>query len=1032
MQNKLAIAIFLSFLLIMPLAAAKNVVFITGDDTCHRGTCSCLSSEPQAFCNRLKTTLGYNVTIIGESYVIANDSLEWQPWVNNADLIFLGDTSTRTANTSSSDRNRFCGNISLVTSNRKVFATFINVQNFPTEGLVGCAFSTQLAMVEWPQATNNTCMATVTPSNFRKLKDGYVTSGMPSEPVLYTDPYYVSMHGPPSPSTPVGWIGLACPNPTGVFSVVNTSAKGAFWGLLTPSVFTSDAWALFDRTVWDILGETGWTVMPYVIPSIATANQSVLLVAKVTERGQPISSGNVVNFTLNGINGTLFYDNGYWLNSSTAVPYIGSYNLNVKGWDAYMLRGSGNKSFSAGNMTVTIISGDYVQGENYTIVANVSYGTVFQPANVYFSIWNTSDWTKIIDNQPMSRSDSYYTAAILGTETSQWRGTLLLEVTAFNTSLPEFYKGGNYKYIMAASALVANLTTDKAAYKPGEIVNLSLLTAYPPNVTGVNISIIDPSGTNASLGTMVRFNNTLWTLSYTLPPGSLNGTHVFNVSFTDGSRTNWTAHSIDVKAYDVYFSKNKAIYMTGDTVGVTLQIINPYTSNINFSVAVNVTDPANNTTNIGNGTISGSGSWNTSWTIPATAVAGTYMLTAFISDSVNPDRRTNVSDSFFINTTAYVSVSPLKWSLNATSAKRYTQTFILNNTGALDISNLTITPSAAIAPFVVIDPEKIDSLPRGNIANFTASWNATLPVNLTGTLVVAADRHPMLVSIPVALSMSPLAGQTPIQKWLSVNPTSLINTTIPDKSWNAEFMLSNTGGDEISEININVSEELRGIITVIDKPDALPASGSELLLLNVNTTDASIGSYMGTVTIDSTGGSAEISVKIKVIGNVPTDADALSAELDTLSASITAFAAKGKNVSAVINLASAAASDIAAARDAWEAEDYETADAKMEDARGKIESIRAQLAALSAAPVQPKSAGGVIWAVAFVVVLLIAGITVFKFKEQIRGFIENLLKRKPKAPAAPREEYPSEERETPPEEEAPPEEQESRYRTEWY
>ena len=82
-------------------------------------------------------------------------------------------------------------------------------------------------------------------------------------------------------------------------------------------------------------------------------------------------------------------------------------------------------------------------------------------------------------------------------------------------------------------------------------------------------------------------------------------------------------------------------------------------------------------------------------------------------------------------------------------------------------------------------------------------------------------------------------------------------------------------------------------------------------------------------------------------------------------------------------------------------------------------------------PPEPSKLGGIIWAIAIVVILMIVGFTFFKFRPQIMEIINRLLKRKPKAPPAPPEEYPAEEGEAPPEE-APPEEEESRYRTEWY
>ncbi len=1026
MRAKLLIAVLLVFLLIIPLASAKSVVFITGNDTCHRGSCSCLSSEETSFCNRLKTNLGYNVTIIGESYVIANDTFEWSQWANASDLIFLGSTTNRTANISSEDHQKFCSNVSLFVPAHKIFATFTNAYMNGTN-TSGCAFDTPLSMVEWSTATNNSCAS---PSGFRKLVDGYITSGMVNEPALYTTTYPVKMHGPASPSSPVGWIGVACPNPTGVFSVVNTTDKGVFWGLDKPSIFTADAWSLFDRTIWNVLNETGWTVTPYMIPSMPTANVSAMVVAKVMERGLPINSTNTVNFTLNSVLGNLVYQSGYWISSLVTVPSVGSYTLNVTGWDPYALRGSASKSVAVGNLTVSILSGDYAPGDNYVVIANVTDNGTFVPANVNVTIWNYTSWTPV-SSSVMSSPGAYYTMTIIGIQTAGWREPLLIEVTAINGS----YSGGNYKQINIATFLSGNLTSDKTSYKPGELVSLNLMTNATPNVTAVNMTVLDPANISTPLGTMTRINSTLWTLNYTLSPSSLNGTHTFNASFTDGVRTSWASSRADVKAYDLYFSKNKAVYSTGEPVVMTVQILNPYTTGINFSIVINVTSPSNNTTVVGNGNISGAGSWNTSWTIPMTSPEGSYKINASIKDSANPLRMTFLTDTFSVNATPYVSVSPISWSLNATAAKRYNQTFVINNSGAVDFVNMTIVPSSGIAPFVDITSANISSLPHGNTTNFTVGWNASAPVNLSGTITIAAVNQSLLASIPVTLSMSASAGPPPVQNWLSVNPATLIMTTTIVIITNSEFTLSNSGTADLTDITVNVGDELTGIVKVTEKPDRVPASGTAILKLSVDTTDATEGVRAGTIAIRSSSGSTEITANIKIVGNLAEKADTLYLQLAGLSANVSDLADKGKNVTSIRTLIEAASAAITAARSAWQAGDYETADTKISEAESSIGSIQTALTSLATAPIESKKVGGVIWAVAAVIIIMIVGLTVFKFKDQLKALIDRLLKRKPKAPPSQPQEYGSypEQEQGPPPEEAPPEEErEGRYRTEWY
>jgi hypothetical protein len=849
---------------------------------------------------------------------------------------------------------------------------------------------------------------------------------MSNEPSLYTANAPIKMHGTASPSVPVGWIGAACPNPTGVFSVVNTTSKGVFWGMDNSSLFTNEAWALFDRTIWDVLGETGWVVTPYLIPSTPTANATALVVAKVTERGQLIGASNTVNFTINSISGGLAYQNGYWLSNSVVISTAGAYTLDVKGWDASMMRGSANQSVAVGALNVAVTSGDYSPGQDYTVIANVTNG---QSATVYFSIWNTTDWTRTISNQPMALSGNQYTAAVLGSETAKWVGALLIEVTASNVTL----SGGSYKYITTASALTGNLNTDKAIYRPEEIVNLSLTTPFPPNVTAANMTIIDSEGTATPLGSMTRVNSTLWTMSYNLPPGSLNGTHIFNASFTDGLRNSWASNAVDVKAYDVYFSKNKAVYASGESVAMTIQIINPYTTAINFSIAAAVSDPSNETIEVGNGTIVSSGSWNNSWQIPVTADGGLYTLKVQITDSVNPSRITTLSDTFSVNTTAYLSVTPISWSLNVTTPNRYTQTFVLNNSGGSDLDNVTITPSAAVVPFLDLSPSTIASLPRGNVTNVTVGWNASVPVTHTGTLVIAAAGHPALVSVPLTLSM--ISGGIARQNWLSVDPSAIVNTTVAGNTWDQTFTVSNAGTVPLTDIGVFVSDTLTGIVTEKESPTSVPAGGSATLVLSMSTIGASPGTIAGTVNVNSSAGEATITVNVKVVGDLSAEADTLAAELGLLYANASTLAGGGKNITAVKALIDRTSDILTEAKTAWTSNDYETADEKISEARMNIGNIGTQLQALSKQPASPQTSSGIIWTVAAVVIIAIIGVTVFKFKNQLKELLDRLLKRKPKAPPAqpqyPQEEYGQEEA---PPEEAPPEEEggESRYRTEWY
>jgi hypothetical protein len=1000
--------------------AAPQITYVAQNPSYPTDNCVDLVQPDLAFCERL-SLIGYDIRFIPDIYVLA-EAAEWQSAAEAANMIFLGNVSTRMAG---EDRANFCGNIAKTA--KPIFATFLNA--YIGDGLRGCAFD--ILPVEYPD--NNTCLAY--PPTFRKIRDGYITAMIPTKASLqenvttiYKESAVVKLHGDRDIFPGLGWIGVSC-DPAGalagVYSVINTSEAGVFWGLDRPDLFGETAWKLFDRTVWEVLGETAWVINIFTIPQRdrITANSTFWLIANVTWRGQPVESG-ILNFS-DTIRGNLSHiGGGFWRNDSMILPKSGSFSFQLTGIDPEnILRGAASGRLEVGTLVVDILSGDYVPGQEYEIRANITRLTAGQRADVSYKIWNTSDWTVLVTGKAslVAGTRSLYGGTVSENVTKAWVGDLVLEVTAHNATYPDV--GGGFRVIRIAAPLTGTIVTDKPEYQPGEKIKLNFTVPEPPpNVIAAYRTITDPAGQDhCEANRQMKKDGTLFTVKdCSLPADAAAGNWIINVSFTDGVRWNWTAKTIKVKPYDIELYKNGASFVADEELRLTVEISNSYTAAINFSLVANLTDPNETVWQVGKGEIMcgdgkcaiSPGKWEVSWTVPTTAPGGLWTATIYVTD--NWTRSLKLEDEFMILTAGVLNVTPRNWLLSVTAPDVYRKNFTITNTGTTTLHNITIRTNITA---IELSRSYIATLAAGKSAGFSANWSAVTYVNLSGSIIVKSNETPAFI-IPVQLSY---AAELWLPQQLSVDPDYNSTVILPNMTFDTAFTLTNDADILAEDIDVEIGDGLAGIVSVKSKPSTIEAGETASLVLTVDTTGLEPNIYSDIVSINSSVGAANITLSLTVIGDLAVAAFELEAELEEIMGNLSVLQEQGHNVTALLDLHESISERLDEVKDAWDGEDWDAAYAAFTAAEDDLGELQRKVAKMQELGPPPGRYGGVIWAIAIVIILTIIAVTVWKFKDKIKELIYKILGKKP-----------PEKKEEVPEEYYYPEYREERYRVEYY
>ncbi len=422
MHKPILAALFVLTLLYLPVAAeGKTVVYITAADT--ESPCSSLKNPDKDFCNRL-SGLNYTITVLNEQQVVAGTSIA-NSYLSSADMVFVGTTSTDLSNSSKSQRNFFCNNI---TSQKKpAFLTMGSVTVNKTVGIEGCFIDYS----PFPHKSNS-CLK----KSLKVEKDGYVTKGLGKIMEAYTKDGRIRIAlGTDSPD--ISWLTAECSNPdipVAFYDVVSSKKTGKgrllFWGLEEASLYTNSTWELFDRAVIYTMDDQLLKIEVSTFPSNPTAGKEFWLLLKARDRfGNAVKAGKF-SLPLAGTETLLSYDSiiGSW--ALKGIKLTKNETLNITAGDTTFLY-----NVTVGNIKVDILTSSYRPG-SITITANSSY-----PAELSYRI--------LLENltQVGSGRLAYYNSLYRSEYELRNYGDVYLEVTALNST----ETGGEYRKITAVS-----------------------------------------------------------------------------------------------------------------------------------------------------------------------------------------------------------------------------------------------------------------------------------------------------------------------------------------------------------------------------------------------------------------------------------------------------------------------------------------------------------------------------------------------------------------------------------------------------
>jgi hypothetical protein len=165
--------------------------------------------------------------------------------------------------------------------------------------------------------------------------------------------------------------------------------------------------------------------------------------------------------------------------------------------------------------------------------------------------------------------------------------------------------------LITSTIAMADLTTDKTTYKPGDTVTVTL--SYPQKLGDFRISVTGPNNTNAmKASTMKNVSSNVWTYSFALGLKLVNGKYDININASQvGAIVNPNAtilkfkQSFSVSAWSVDASLDKYYLIQGDKLNMTVIIKDRFSDKINFNIRYWIVDANGNTMKVSNFTLPG-------------------------------------------------------------------------------------------------------------------------------------------------------------------------------------------------------------------------------------------------------------------------------------------------------------------------------------------------------------------------------------------------------------------------------------------
>lgn len=724
-----------------------------------------------------------------------------------------------------------------------------------------------------------------------------------------------------------------------------------------------------------------WLIKPIPLPEGGlTINSDIYLVlAEITQEGKTITSG-IVNFTIDGKNGTLDYLIGNLWGYSSYGNYLNltekkSYVLNVTGYkDNASYRGSGTSIIKVGNLNVLINSLYYKANKDFTVSANISLGSNPQPAKASYRI-KKFDYTTISTILSGDLDCFGYicnkTVGNLSKFEENGYALFFLEINASNSTIGE--SGGNYT-VLSQWYPSFNLYTDKYTYKPGETIKIKLTSNSP--IDDANFTI--DSGLQSTPIKFDKIDSMHWTKNYTLSTSVSSGEYEISTNISSDNETYNQNEWFEVKSnYAINVSIDSSYKKPGELMRVNVssdRII--YESNLSI-----IRPDGSLETNPLPMTVVNSYVRSKNYTLGLNSVEGTWIIRV----------KANVE--------GYIVEKNITFSITAWSLLTYLNKYNFNSSENVSLTinllevydnNLNFSVFANLT-----DPVgNVSEIYRGSlIGNSIYNVTFTIPENYkNGTSIIrifindsySRSKVNTLYFLTNFIKTSNNSQNSSLITLLTVTPSTSSEVTTIGRTLERTFTLENTGNINILNISTEVGPQLSSIVTVVSKPDIVYANSKSNLTLKIDTNGLGPNTYADFVKIHSSSGNPQIYISIDIIGNISSDAANYLNEVNSLEENVTSLKNQINDSESILTSLDEIKQNLNEAVNYYNSNNFYLAKSKMDTAVSSLSDLKEQIRSMNLTT-KNFDYSFIIWIFASAVIISVIGIFFIKYFHKGKG-----------------------------------------------
>lgn len=308
-------------------------------------------------------------------------------------------------------------------------------------------------------------------------------------------------------------------------------------------------------------------------------------------------------------------------------------------------------------------------------------------------------------------------------------------------------------------------------------------------------------------------------------------------------------------------------------------------------------------------------------------------------------------------------ITPDKWKTSAKEPGAESKAFTIKAVGR-EIKNIEIEKSGLLTGNLLIDTSGM----QASLSNSTeTSFKVVLDYSkleegaYDGKITVKAEG--LLFDIPIELNYWVISGD-----FLRSEPATWSETVSIGGSTEKTFSLINNAPFPTTNIKVNASDELKGFISVLEKPDFIDGDSSEEIKIKLDASGMEEKTYYGTINVESLYGSAEIAVRFEVMEDISDRFESIGSRLESWGYKISeakAWANMGKQQSLLDKLNTS----LTTASKLWNQKKYTEAKARLEEMQTDIDALEEM-----AADIPEKPPFSIVTVVIIVVVLIIVGV----------------------------------------------------------